>query len=262
MAENAGAGRDGVIFRHIRTTLSPGMLADLHCHNFFELIYVVSGDLAHVVEGRRYRLGPGSLALVRPSTYHCLQVLSGEPYERYNILFDPVRHGVPGAERLPRELEMVDLSGNSILTGLFDRMDVYAQADPESFQELLRLLLNELCLNLLLFPPGRQREEEALSPLLTRALDYMNRNLFTIQSVDEVARALFVSPSYLYAQFRSCLHQSPKKYIQDKRLLAAQRMLRAGGKPAAVSRECGFREYTTFYRSYTALFGHSPSAEN
>jgi AraC-like DNA-binding protein len=123
-------------------------------------------------------------------------------------------------------------------------------------------LFAALCLNLLLFPPGRQREEEALSPLLTRALDYMNRNLFTIQSVDEVARALFVSPSYLYAQFRSCLHQSPKKYIQDKRLLAAQRMLRAGGKPAAVSRECGFREYTTFYRGYTALFGHSPSAEN
>ena len=250
----------GVIFRHHTSVLKPGMFAALHCHNYFELIYVVSGDLAHVVEGRKYLLHAGDLALVRPSTYHYLQVLSDVAYERYNILFDPELHGI-AAHRLPKDLEVVNLSENSILSGLFSKMDLYTQADGESFDMLLRLLLNELCMNLSLFPQGKPQQETALSPILTRALEYINRNLFTIENMEQVANALYISPSYLYSLFRKSLHQSPKKYIQDKRLLAAQRMIRAGGKPTAVCRECGFREYATFYRNYTAYFGHSPSAE-
>lgn len=252
---------NGVHFRHHTSQLSPGMYAALHCHNAFELIYVVSGDLAHVVEGRKYLLRAGHLALVRPSTYHYLQVLSEEPYERYNILFDPEVHGIAAAMQLPPEMEVVDLSGNSLLMDLFSRMDVYAQADGESFDVLMRLLLNELCMNLLLFPGGKQQEQTALSPILTRALEYISENLFTLENVEQVAQALYISPSYLYTLFRKTLRQTPQKYIRDKRLLVAQRRLRAGDKPTVVSRECGFREYATFYRNYLAFFGHSPSEE-
>ena len=250
--------KTSIKFRHHTSALQPGMFAALHCHNDFELIYVVSGELAHVVEGRRYLLRPGSLALVRPSTYHYLQVLSDEPYERYNILFD----GIPESERLPRDLEVADLSDNRELTALFAKMDLYAQAKAEDFHRLLELLLRELCLSLALFPQGQREKEVAQSPILSRALQYINENLFTLSNVEEVAGALFISSSYLYALFRESLHQTPQKYIRDKRLLAAQRRIRAGGKPTAVCRECGFREYATFYRNYMAFFGHSPSAES
>lgn len=252
--------KNGVIFRHHTSVLKPGVFAALHCHNYFELIYVVSGELAHVVEGRKYLLHAGDLALVRPSTYHYLQVLSDVPYERYNILFDPELHGID-AHRLPKELEVVGLSGNSVLTDLFAKMDLYAKLEPEDFDKLLKLLLGELVLHIALFPQGKPRKETALSPILTRTLDYINGNLFTIQNVEEVARALFISPSYLYTLFRNSMHQTPQKYIRDKRLLAAQRRIRGGEKPTVVCRECGFREYATFYRNYIAFFGHSPSEE-
>lgn len=260
MQENKQHGPD-MIFRHATSEAGPGMFADLHCHNYFELIYVVSGDLEHVIEDRKYLMRSGSLALVQPSKHHYLQILSDEPYERYNILFDPHMHGISAAELLPQGMEVVDLSGNSILSGLFPKMDFYAQTDKESFEALLKLLLNELFWNLSLFPQGPAQKETVISPLLTQALDYINSNLSTIENVDEVAQALFVSTSYLYRLFRSSLHQSPKKYIRDKRLLAAQRLLHQGVKPVVACRECGFREYTTFFRSYCAFFGHSPSEE-
>lgn len=250
-----------ISFRHRTTTGEVGMHAALHCHNYFEIIYLVSGDVAHVVEGRHYRVKAGDLILVRPSTAHYLEILSEEPYTRYTILFDPERHGIPAALQLPEEMEVVDISQNGRLKDLFSRLDVYAQAEQADFEFLLRLLLNELCMNLLLFPEGQQHQQPIESPILTRVLDHINEHLFRIQSIEEVAQALFLSPSYLYGLFRDSLRKSPKKYILEKRLVAAQRRIRDGGKPTAVCYECGFREYATFYRNYTSFFGHSPSEE-
>ena len=136
-----------------------------------------------------------------------------------------------------------------------------AQASTEDFETLLKLLLNELFISLRLAPKLQLQEQIILSPVLTQALEYINANLFTIDSIDQVAQALFLSPSYLFHLFRTSLHQTPKKYINDKRLLAAQQKIQAGQRPSAVYKECGFREYTTFYRSYCAFFGHAPTED-
>lgn len=251
----------GISFHHGTVANHTGMFAALHSHNYFELLYIVSGDIAHVVEGRQYLLKAGDLVLVQPSTYHYLQILSDAPYERYNILFDPLLHDIPAALKLPRELEVINLAENSALSGLFPKIDLYVQASEADFEKLMQCLLNELFMNLLLFPQGTPKKETVLSPVLSRALDYINSNLYTVQDVEEVAKALFVSSSYLYRLFSTTLHQTPKKYILEKRLLAAQRLLRSGSKPYTVYRECGFREYTTFFRCYKEFFGVTPSAD-
>ncbi len=254
---------NGTIFRHVRTSHQPGMLSALHCHNTFELIYVISGTAAHVVEGRKYILKPGDLALVRPSTYHYLQLLTDEPYERYNLLFDPVLHGVDSALELPETMEVVSLQNNPIAANLFQKLDHYrANVEPEDFERLLLLMLKELFINLRVSAQAEQQKETILSPILTDALEYINANLFSISGVEEVARALFISPSYLFHLFRTSLHRTPKKYINDKRLLAAQRRIQEGNKPTAVYKDCGFREYTSFYRSYCSFFGHPPSQDS
>lgn len=251
-----------ITYRYHTSLGQPGMLADLHCHNRFELIYVTSGDMLHVIEGRKYQLKTGDLALIRPSTYHYLQQLSEAPYTRHNILFDPERHGVD-ISLLTSGMEVISLLNNPIAAGLFQKMEYYRTGlDEERFSTLLQQLLQELFINLRLFSNTEAQQETLLSPILTKALAYINKNLFTVTSVDEVAQAAFISPSHLYYLFRTTLHQTPKKYISDKRLLAAQRRIMAGSRPSAVAKECGFRDYTSFYRSYLAFFGHPPSRDS
>lgn len=253
---------DKIVFRHSRSQQKPGILTDLHCHNGLELLYVVSGDMVHVVEGRRYRVGPGDLILVHPSKYHYLEQLFGEPYERYSVHFDPQLHNVD-ISVLPKELEVVCLHDVPYAPELFEKMDYYQRELDESlFQDMLLQMLKELFVNLQLAAIAKKQEEASLSPILKRTLEYINENLFTITDVDEVADALFISTSYLFHLFRSSLHQTPKKYITDKRLLAAQRRIRSGMNPTAVYKECGFKEYATFYRNYNAFFGHPPSHDS
>lgn len=252
---------NGIFYAQLTTQGQVGMLADLHCHNKFEILYINSGQMSHVVEDRKYTVCGGDLILVRPSTYHYLEQLTEEAYDRHNILFDPEQIGVD-VGTLPEDTEVISLLNNPIAIGLFQKIDYYYNGlPPEDFSVFLAMLLRELFLNLRIFSNPHHRKKTLLSPILTRALDYINENLFTITDVEQIAQALYISPSYLFYLFRTTLHQTPKKYITDKRLLAAQLQIRAGGKPTVVYQNCGFRDYTTFFRSYTAYFGHTPSQE-
>ena len=252
---------NGIRYDYASTGGKPGMLAQLHCHNRFELLYITGGNMAHVVEDRKYLVKSGDLVLVRPSTYHYLERLSEQPYVRYNILFDPERIGID-LSKLPEETEVISLLNNPVADGLFRKLGYYYEGlDDATFGKLLEQMLYELFLNLQLFDHATHREKIFLSPILTRALAYINENLFTITDVEQIAQALYISPSNLYYLFRTSLHQTPKKYITEKRLLAAQRKIFAGNKPTEVYKECGFRDYTTFYRSYTARFSRAPSED-
>lgn len=253
---------NGIHYNYASSEGKPGMLAQLHCHNRFELLYITGGKMAHVVEDRKYLVKSGDLVLVRPSTYHYLERLSEQPYVRYDILFDPDVIGID-ASLLPEDMEVISLLNNPIADGLFRKLNYYQEGLEEAaFAKVLEQMLYELFLNLQLFSDATHREKIFLSPILTRALAYINENLFTITDIDEIAQALYISPSNLFYLFRTSLHQTPKKYITEKRLLAAQRKIFAGNKPSDVYKECGFRDYTTFFRSYTARFGHAPSDDS
>ena len=124
-----------------------------------------------------------------------------------------------------------------------------------------RLLVEEIIFNIPLIEKNRESDFLVINPILSKALSYIGENLYTIRDISEVADAVFVTESYLYRLFKRELFKSPKKYITEKRLLLAQNGLKKGKRPTEVAAECGFEDYTTFYRNYTELFGKSPSEE-
>jgi len=65
-----------------------------HVHSSYELLYILSADATYIIEGRKYKLKKDDLIIVRPGNYHLIQFDSREPYERYNVLFDPVLLGI------------------------------------------------------------------------------------------------------------------------------------------------------------------------
>ena len=253
---------DKLFYKHVTSESPKREDHCLHTHNVYELLYIVDGDVTHVIEDRKYKLKKGDLIIIRPLHYHYIQIDSSQNYERYNILFDPEKHNVQSVNLIPDNIEIINLSGNKAAEDTFQRFDFYAKSCPyETFLKFIPHMLSELFLNLSIFPQKNSEENFTSSPLITDALRYINQNLFTVQSVEEIAKHLFVSESYLFRLFKSELHQTPKKYIMDKRLLCAQKMIANGERPVTVCDTCGFGDYTTFYRNYSAFFGHSPSDE-
>ncbi|MEX2528600.1 MAG: cupin domain-containing protein [Gemmatimonadota bacterium] len=67
----------------VRMIFPPGGLSTggQHRHSRVEIFYVLSGVLEHEVNGRRYRLEPGMVGIVRPEDTVAHRVLSEEPVE-------------------------------------------------------------------------------------------------------------------------------------------------------------------------------------
>ncbi len=251
---------DRMFFKHEISEDLPLDKYSMHTHNSYELIYFLGGDATHVIEDRKYKLKSGDLILIRPFQYHFIQIDAPTRYERYDILFDVEKHNVESAKLIPDKMEVINIAGNSILEDIFHKCDIYFQnSDRYIFEKLLSHLLSELFYNISLFPNPFFENATTLSPLISKALKYTNDNLCTLTGIEEIANHLFVSESYLFRLFQKELHQTPKKYIMEKRLLLAQKMISAGEKATVVCERCGFGDYTTFYRNYCVFFGHSPS---
>lgn len=249
-----------MFYKHWVTENLPCDAYAKHTHNTYEMIWFLDGDATHVVEDRIYKLKKGDLVLIRPSQYHFIRIDSISRYERYNIQFDPIADHVEGIDLLPEGIEVISLEDAPIIESLFEKGDYYQSCSSEDiFAKVFSHLLSELFYYIYLIPQSKVQKGERLSGVISGALQYINENLCTIESIAELAERLFVSESYLFRLFKKELHQTPKKYIREKRLLLAQKMILAGEKPTEVCKRCGFLEYTTFYRSYLSFFGVAPS---
>ena len=232
-----------------------------HSHNAYELLYFINGDATYAVEDKKYKLREGDLIITRPSKYHFIQMDSDKDYERHNILFDHKKLGID-MRHLPEEIDVINVKGEKIITDILDKFSYYAASfSCEDFVRVARLLVEEIIFNIPLIEKNRESDFLVINPILSKALSYIGENLYTIRDISEVADAVFVTESYLYRLFKRELFKSPKKYITEKRLLLAQNGLKKGKRPTEVAAECGFEDYTTFYRNYTELFGKSPSEE-
>ena len=60
-------GDSGVEIAEATLPVGAGAGPASHRHGTTEMIYVISGELDHVVNGTAYRLGPGMVGLVKPS---------------------------------------------------------------------------------------------------------------------------------------------------------------------------------------------------
>lgn len=232
-----------------------------HSHNLYEILFINSGDVSHIIEDREYRLKKGDLVITRPSKYHFIKINSDTDYDRHNILFDSKELNIDTSV-LPERLDVINVAESGIINGIFEKLDYYClNLCRENFINMARLLIQEMIYNVAFVEKHTENESRVINPILSKAVAYIAENLFTVKDVAEIAQALFVTESYLYRLFRRELMKSPKKYITEKRLLHAQNRIKRGERPSGIARECGFEDYTTFYRNYVAMFRHAPSCE-
>lgn len=235
-----------------------------HMHNEYELLYILGGDITYVIEDRKYKLKKHDLIVIRPQAYHFIQIDSSVDYERYDLLFSPEWLGIDNIDRLPKELEVVNCRHRGVIRDLFKKFDYYVSVmKGGDLTDVLTLLIKELIYNLNVTPEetGQTHPEDG-HPLVAKALSRINESLFTVESIADIARELYVTESYLYRIFKQELKTTPLKYITEKRLFAAQALIRQGAQPSKIYQECGFGDYTSFYRNYVKLFGVSPSQVN
>ena len=234
-----------------------------HTHNAYEIIFFERGDVNYVIEDRKYALKKNDLVFTRPLKYHYLETKSNSEYVRFNIIFDASLVDEELLAAIPPNLEIINCLSEDIIVDIFKRLDYYSKALPEkAFVDILGALIKELLYNLALSADNANSTFFTTSPLLAKILEYINENLFTIKDIKDVCKHFFVSQQYFFRLFQTQLKITPRKYLNGKRLLYAQKMLQQGKKPTEVYLLCGFESYVGFYKQYVKTFGYPPSKEN
>lgn len=244
----------------------PERLDTRHCHDTYEVLYVLDGVGRFMVEGTSFEVKPGTLLLIKPFEYHSMQMDVDATYERYVLhfseshlsedtqaLFKSILGGVDGSGRLYSALA---LSGKVL--PVLERFDT-AEALPENEKLIyVKALLSELMIFLSL--SGGEQIEINEGELGARVIRYLNENLTRDLSLDRIARRFFVSKYYLCRAFKKHNGVSVHVYINHKRVMYAKQLIEQGETASGAAYKVGFGDYSAFYRAYVKVVGKSPTA--
>lgn len=93
---------------------------------------------------------------------------------------------------------------------------------------------------------------------INSVIDYINTHLFTELNNDYLANHFFVSKYYLMRKFKLKTGYSIHQYILNKRLILAKEKIKSGIALTQICFDCGFKDYSTFSRSFKQIFKQTP----
>ena len=232
-----------------------------HYHDMYEILFLKEGDISFLTENHTYHIRRNSLILTRPRQQHCIRIDGNSPYDRYDLVFTPTGSCLKLLSSLPDDLFVIGFDANPMVIHLFEKMDFYCQKlSGNALGSILRALIEEVLLHVMLYlQDSRRSGSDNKQPLTRQAMAYIDDNLLSLTDVSAICRELGISRSYLYQLFQEDLDTTPKRYIMERRLNLARQELFLGAKPTEVYTQCGFSDYSAFFRAYKKHFGYPPT---
>ncbi len=263
---------DGISFSHSVDEKPNDRSFPLHMHNNYEIYCFVSGKASYMVEGNLYALRQGTVIIMRRSETHKLIVNGSGRYERFSVNFYP---------EMLRELGVPDSLFAPFTQRTLGEKNIYRPEDIEHCR-LLDMILKmyaecqtlptkdalyiNLCAMLSSIAAAFEHYPEDIAYSSKRDMDrellnYINDNITKELSVEKISEYVHLSPTQLGRRFRELTGTTVYQYIISKRLILAQRQIAKGKSAALAAEDCGFGDYSGFYRMYKKKFGCSPMAE-
>ena len=91
------------------------------------------------------------------------------------------------------------------------------------------------------------------------AVDYINNHIDEKITIGRIAKECMISPSSLSHIFKKEMNISLHKFITKKRLINAYHKIMSGEKATIAAADCGFNDYSGFYKQYKKMFNVAPS---
>lgn len=246
----------------------------MHAHDSLEIYYFLSGYCRYLVEGKEYVLKPHDVMIMRPSETHNLKVMGDMPYERiviqlfpnkfkdkdkYALLMKPFFDRPLGQWNRYSESDFDTKLYQLCFESISDDSPVGIELEVEAKMFTIMCEIYKAYCNRKDHgeEPGTQKGETVV-----QLIDYINDNLYEPLSLSHLSEKFFLSQSQLNRLFKKATGTSVWEYITIKRLIAARNRIRVGEQSGRVCTQCGFKDYSSFYRMYKSRFGVSPKQDD
>ncbi len=233
-------------------------------HSGYEMIFLKSGEVTYIAEEKIFNVKPGSIILTPPGVMHIIDFNDRTCYDRFDAIFDIsfIHPEIFGT--IPKGANVFQTHNSDGFYAIFKKLDFYCKyCSGDALKKILLNLIEEIFYNIALesrnAPSYASYNPYTTDSGFAKAIEYIDQNITNNFSLEKMCEDLFISKSYLHKIFSRHLQVTPKKYIVSKRLVLALHEILAGSKPTEIYEKYGFTDYSSFFRSYKAYFGHRPS---
>ena len=245
-----------------------------HTHDYYEFYFFVDGGVEMEIEDRRYSLKTGDVIIIPPGVSHQVEVTDAEqPYRRFVLwiskaYWDALSRRSDDYVYLLRRTEATKthirhfgmIPFNELRGKLYHLLDEI-HSTRFGRMDAITLAVNELVLHL---NRAAYEQEHKETPSESRSLygaltGFINAHLEEELTLDRLSREFYISKYHIAHLFQETSGISVHQYIVKKRLSVCCNALRGGAGITQTYEQCGFRDYTSFYRAFRKEYGMSPS---
>ena len=242
-------------------SLRPGEEWKYREHTFVQnkFYYITGGRCRLTIEGKEYVGEAGTWFFIPAGTRHKYSYIPGEPLEKYWIHFDLY----PNAEiaqmlKLPRLIHVAaddpsrELFHRLIEANSSDRLDDRLNAKAYLLSLLARYITVAQAGEVLV---GGEQEEQ-----LQNLLAYIHEHLDGDLDNAELAARCHRHPNHFIRYFRGCTGQTPARYVAERRMEAAKRLLEETDLPVSeIMERVGLSESGHFARLFRKQYALTPT---
>ena len=244
---------------------------NLHSHNFYEIIYVLSNSGTQYLAGtKRYLLQHGDIVIIPPGIGHkpLFPTELAEPYKRIVLwisseFLEATSHILPSyTPQFKNDIFLLRTVGTP-----YEYIGNYFQQGLKEAREKKDCWQISLCGNTMqllvacvrAFTDSQKHLLKSEEPeLLDNIVSYIESHLGEKISLADIAQRFYVSESTIGHTFQKKMHVSCYHDVTQRRLIVAKSMMLKENNLDSLSTKVGFKDYSTFYRAFKKEFGISP----
>lgn len=246
---------------------------DYHYHDFNKLIIFIKGNVTYCIEGKSYELKPYDLVLVNSGELHKPVIQDDSEYERIIIYISPgfinnyktdsydLNYCFEKAKAEKSNVLRINLAQKSKLYQVCKELEHSFNEEEYASELYHNLLFLEFMIHLnrmALADNINYIVDNYSNDKIRQIIDYIHVHLKEEISIDSIANALYINKHYLMHLFKAETGYTIGNYITSKRLILAKEMIQNGVSVTQACYECGYRNYSSFFRAYKKHYKDAP----
>lgn len=246
-----------------------------HKHEFFEIAYIMEGEMTHFINGRKKVLKKGNYFIVDYDTEHSYITNKNLPFKIVNVLFRPkfldkmlvncrnfstlIEHYLIKIDKhslsvSPSNIEFFD--EDQSIKQLIDKMHEEQELSQPGYVEILRSYLIALIITTM----RKISQSTTTDDIILKIYDMIECSPASPPTLEEIGHELGYSQYYLSSKFKKLTGIGYREYITKRKIQESRRLLANTNKTISdIAESVGYKDMNSFYLAFKKINGYSPA---
>ena len=256
----------------LKKTEQSKVFGDLHHHDLFEILYIVSGKVSYSIDELHYELKDGDMVLISPTSLHRLDKVVSQKCDRIVLTFSRnfINYYSGLYSDLGKVFKDVKIKKNYLIS--FENQDkktlenylnnMYDLQFAKQYGADVMFNIRFMQSMLLINHKSQNSQTEIVvnksNKIISEVVDYIHSNLNKKILIKDIAEKMSLSESRLSHLFKEETGISILKFINKKRLMLSKELIRSGEHIGTIHTQCGFPDNTSFFRAFKKEYSITP----